>query len=187
MGYLDNVPTNYYCSHCLSYHQPDVSYNDLFCELTFNANGGTNLFFYNIPFTAVEEFKSWANENNVTVAYPLMYMEKTDLSNSDFGKTLLKLSPWEDATAIIEINSQVIASKMRAVYSSRKNADTYNLIVRYKDIEGKEISISKEQNVIRNSLYEIIPPKIDGYIAIEKSVVGCISQDTEITLIYSNK
>ena len=119
IGSIDGGETasNYYCTHCLTYHNSQIETGTLICELYngYDGTDNTSLWFYYIEQSTVEDFRAWADENNVMIAYILKYESVEDISSD-----LLSLTDYtQNQTNIIEIipNNDVNASSLTVEYA----------------------------------------------------------------------
>lgn len=76
------------------------------------------------------------------------------------------------------------ASKIIATYYSNENEDTCSLMVSYKNENGDSLKPSDIHNMRKDSIYKLIPPKIEGHLPQKSEYSGYLSEDREITIIY---
>ena len=94
LPYIWQEGTKSYCSHCKSYGE--IGSNKELC-FEFIKGSETNLYFYWIEQTTVDEFYNWALENNVKIAF---VTEDERIENIDF-KLPKDFLPY-NATSVIE-------------------------------------------------------------------------------------
>lgn len=72
-------------------------------------------------------------------------------------------------------------TEINVIYSK----NTYNLVINYIDDEGNKLADSYNQNLIKNSKYEIESPTIKGYTPNINVVEGILDIDKNIDVIYT--
>ena len=105
----------YFCTHCLNYHNLQMEQGELICELSngYDNNQNTSLWFYYIEQSTVEDFKTWADENNLMVAYILKYDSEENVSAELMSLT----EHTKNQTNIIEIISDLSPTNFKVTYA----------------------------------------------------------------------
>lgn len=94
--YIWQEGTKSYCTHCKSYEE--ISSNRELC-FEFIKEGKTHLYFYWIEQSTVDDFRAWALENDVKIAF---VTEDEVIENIDF-KLMKDFLP-HNATSVIEVD-----------------------------------------------------------------------------------
>ena len=135
---------------------------------------------------ALTDFRAWLAENPTYIYYELSTPIEYDLTDTELGQQLLKLSAPYGHTGTIEVNADLEISGVKAMYYSLENEDKLSLIISCVDEKG--ILIAKSSHSIRaGSKYKVVAPKIEGYLPLEEEIEGEIAKNKEITIIYKEK
>ena len=107
-----------------------------------------------------------------------------DITNTDFGKSLLSLSLEQGKNGYLCLKSEPSTTTLVCEYYSQENEDKVLLTVSYQNEAGDALMDDKTHNVRRGSKYQIVSPQIDGYEPSEKEVFGIADGDLTIILKY---
>ena len=152
------------------------------------ADGKSNskVVYFTLPTMTLAEFKQWLKDNPTTLRYEVETPIEYDLTDTELGQQLLKLSAPYGHTGTIEVNADLEVSGVKAMYYSLENEDKLSLIISCVDEKG--ILIAKSSHSIRaGSKYKVVAPKIEGYLPLESEIEGEIAENKEITIIYKEK
>lgn len=153
---------------------------------------GTLGYSYKDMLLAENDFKAWLATQYeagtpVTVVVEYKEPEMIDITNTDFGKSLLSLSLEQGKNGYLCLKSEPNITSLVCEYYSCQDQSKVTLLVSYKDKNGTRLIEDKSYPVRRGAYYQISVPHIDGYTREMQEVFGKADADTTIDLIYTEE
>lgn len=153
---------------------------------------GTLGYSYKDMLLAENDFKAWMATQYeagtpVTVVVEYKEPEMIDITNTDFGKSLLSLCLEQGKNGYLCLKSEPNATSLVCEYYSCQDQSKITLLVSYKDKSGTKIKEDKSYFVRKGAYYQISVPHIDGYTREMQEVFGKADADTTIDLIYTEE
>lgn len=147
---------------------------------------------YTDMLLAINDFKAWLTSQYeagtpVTIVVEYKEPEMIDITNTDFGKSLLSLSLEQGKNGYLCLKSEPSIASLVCEYYSCQDQSRVTLLVSYKDKNGTKIKEDESYSVRKGAYYQISVPHIDGYTREMQEVFGRADADTTIDLIYTEE
>ena len=115
--------------------------------------------------------------------YPLAEPIEHNITNTDFGQALLKLTLPRTQSGIFTVESPIGVGGVSVEYYSMEKEDKVTLEVLCMTEAGEELKHTSK-SVRRGTKYLATAPGIDGYTPMSESIFGVASADTQIIFEY---